>query len=160
MTAAPRAAEVLAPAGSPAALLAALQNGADAVYFGLQDGFNARARAANFALADLPATVADVHRAGARVVTAGSASIAVFRTGTDEVFALNDRCPHKGGPLSQGIVFGRRVACPLHNWAIELESGNAVAPDEGCAGTWPAKVEAGEVWLRVPALASAEGGVA
>ena len=62
----PRKPEVLAPAGSPAALAAALQSGANAVYFGLQDGFNARARATNFALADLPATVAQIHRAGAR----------------------------------------------------------------------------------------------
>ncbi|MCA8976773.1 MAG: U32 family peptidase, partial [Planctomycetes bacterium] len=58
--------EVLAPAGSPQALVVALQHGADAVYFGLADGFNARARAANFSLAELPAICARVHRAGAR----------------------------------------------------------------------------------------------
>jgi nitrite reductase (NADH) small subunit len=91
----------------------------------------------------------EIPRAGARVVNAAGNSIAVFRTEADEVFALNDRCPHKGGPLSQGIVFGRRVACPLHNWAIELDSGQAVAPDQGCAGRYPAKVEAGVVWLKL-----------
>ncbi len=85
---------------------------------------------------------------GARVVKAGQVNIALFRTGTDEVFALNDRCPHKGGPLSQGIVFGRRVACPLHNWFIELENGQAVAPDQGCAGVFPVKIEAGDVYLK------------
>jgi nitrite reductase (NADH) small subunit len=91
----------------------------------------------------------EIPRAGARVVKAAGASIAVFRTESDEVFALDDRCPHKGGPLSQGIVYGRRVACPLHNWSIELGSGRAVAPDEGCAATYPAKVEAGAVWLKL-----------
>ena len=58
--------------------------------------------------------------------------IAVFRNAEDEVFALHDRCPHKGGPLSQGIVFGGSVACPLHNWSIDLDDGSAMAPDVGC----------------------------
>ena len=93
--------------------------------------------------------LAEIPRQGARVVRTGLGNVAVFRTEDDEVFALKDRCPHKGGPLSQGIVFGRRVACPLHNWAIELESGEAVAPDQGCAGSFPVKVEAGEVYLRI-----------
>ena len=92
----------------------------------------------------------EIPKQGARVVKTGHGNIAVFRTDGDEVFALNDRCPHKGGPLSQGIVFGRRVACPLHNWSIELESGQAVAPDQGCAARFPVKVEAGEVYLKVP----------
>ena len=73
----------------------------------------------------------------------------MFRTADDRVFALADRCPHKGGPLSQGIVHNRRVTCPLHNFVIELESGKAVAPDEGCTHSHPAKVENGIVWLSV-----------
>ncbi len=91
----------------------------------------------------------DIPKRGARVVRTVNGNVAVFRTEGDEVFALDDRCPHKGGPLSQGIVFGRRVACPLHGWSIELENGEAVAPDQGCAGTFPAKVEAGVVYLKV-----------
>ena len=75
--------------------------------------------------------------------------IAVFRNAEDEVFALADRCPHKGGPLSQGIVFGRRVACPLHNWTIQLEDGGAAAPDAGCAMRYAVRIEAGEVFLRL-----------
>ena len=67
--------------------------------------------------------------------------------------ALDDRCPHKGGPLSQGLIFGKRVSCPLHNWQIELDSGEAVAPDVGCAHRHNAKVENGRVLL---ALNSAE----
>jgi nitrite reductase (NADH) small subunit len=91
----------------------------------------------------------DIPRLGSRVVRTASGDIAVFRTENDEVFALDDRCPHKGGPLSQGIVHNRRVTCPLHNFVIELESGKAAAPDEGCTHSHPAKVENGIVWLSV-----------
>lgn len=91
--------------------------------------------------------VSDIPRLGARVVRHGSLDIAVFRNAEDEVFALEDRCPHKGGPLSQGIVHGRKVACPMHNWNIELDSGRAVAPDQGCAREFPVKVEGERVWL-------------
>ena len=91
----------------------------------------------------------DIPRLGSRVVRTASGNIAVFRTEDDEVFALDDRCPHKGGPLSQGIVHNKRVTCPLHNFVIELASGEAVAPDEGCAHSHPAKVENGTVWLSV-----------
>jgi len=91
----------------------------------------------------------DIPRLGSRVVRTASGDIAVFRTENDEVFALDDRCPHKGGPLSQGIVHNRRVTCPLHNFVIELETGKAVAPDEGCTHSHPAKVENGIVWLSV-----------
>ena len=93
--------------------------------------------------------VEDIPRLGARVVNSGQGDIAVFRNAEDEVFALADRCPHKGGPLSQGIVFGRRVACPLHNWVIQLEDGCAAAPDEGCAGHYEVKVEADQVFIKI-----------
>jgi len=75
----------------------------------------------------------DIPRLGARVVQAPEGDIAVFRNADDEIFAIEDKCPHRGGPLSQGIVHGRRVTCTIHNWAIELSNGEAVAPDEGCA---------------------------
>ena len=93
--------------------------------------------------------VEEIPQLGARVVKSAHGNIAVFRNSEDEVFALLDKCPHKGGPLSQGIVYGRKVACPLHNWNIQLEDGNAVAPDTGCARSFPVKVENGEVFLRV-----------
>lgn len=86
---------------------------------------------------------------GSRVVKSSHGNIAVFRNAEDEVFALLDKCPHKGGPLSQGIVFGRKVACPLHGWNIALDDGNAVAPDVGCARRFAVKVEAGQVWLEI-----------
>ena len=98
-------------------------------------------------------SVADIPVLGARVVTrAAQPDVAIFRNSEDKVFALLDRCPHKGGPLSQGIVFGERVACPLHNWNIELGSGCAVAPDEGCVQTFSVKIEEGRVYLDINEL--------
>ena len=76
--------------------------------------------------------VDDIPRRGARCVATPHGEIAVFRTADDRVFALEDRCPHKGGPLSQGIVHGAAVTCPLHNWVISLETGEALGADEGC----------------------------
>ena len=83
----------------------------------------------------------DIPVLGSRVVRTASGDIAVFRTADDEVFALDDRCPHKGGPLSQGIVHNKRVTCPLHNWTIELESGCAVAPDHGCTRAFTVRTD-------------------
>ena len=82
-----------------------------------------------------------------RVARAQGIDVAVFRTEANEVFALLDRCPHKGGPLSQGIVFGSSVACPLHNWTIGLADGCAQAPDEGCTPRFNVKLEDGTVLL-------------
>jgi nitrite reductase (NADH) small subunit len=87
-----------------------------------------------------------------RVAREQGLDVAVFRSDADEVFALLDRCPHKGGPLSQGIVFGTRVACPLHNWTIGLCDGQAQAPDEGCTPRFEVKVEAGVVFLNADEL--------
>jgi nitrite reductase (NADH) small subunit len=99
--------------------------------------------------------VEDIPVLGARRVAREGSTIpiAVFRTAEDKVFALLDRCPHKGGPLSQGIVFGESVACPLHNWTIGLDDGCAKAPDEGCAERFACKVEDGQVFLEANALA-------
>jgi len=93
--------------------------------------------------------LADIPRLGARVVKSAHGDIAVFRNAEDEVFALRDQCPHRGGPLSQGNVFGRQVACPLHNRNIGLDDGRAVAPDEGCTHRFSVKVEDGIVYLQV-----------
>ena len=99
--------------------------------------------------------VEDIPVLGARrVARPVGAAVEVFRNTEDEVFALLDRCPHKGGPLSQGIVFGRSVACPLHNWTIGLDNGCARAPDEGCTTPFTVKVEAGHVYLDATELSS------
>lgn len=91
--------------------------------------------------------VEDIPKQGARVVATAAGDIALFRTLAGEVFALDDRCPHKGGPLSQGIVHGRSVTCPLHNWVIDLASGEAAAPDKGCVRRIRVRVEQGRVLL-------------
>ena len=97
--------------------------------------------------------VDDIPVLGARRVARHQATdVAIFRNAEDKVFALLDRCPHKGGPLSQGIVFGESVACPLHNWTIGLADGCAKAPDAGCTQRFKVKVEAGVVHLDIDEL--------
>jgi nitrite reductase (NADH) small subunit len=99
--------------------------------------------------------IEDIPRLGARrVARAQGMDVAVFRNDQDEVFALLDRCPHKGGPLSQGIVFRDTVACPLHNWRIGLADGCAQAPDEGCTPRFAVRVHDGVVALRRDELAT------
>ena len=98
---------------------------------------------------------ADIPLAGARrVARPGLIDVAVFRSAAGEVFALLDRCPHRGGPLSQGIVFGTSVACPLHNWTIGLDSGRAAAPDEGCTPRFAVRLEGDVVHLDASELAT------
>ena len=89
-----------------------------------------------------------------RVAREGHTDVAVFRNSENKVFALLDRCPHKGGPLSQGIVFGESVACPLHNWTIGLGDGCAKAPDEGCTPRFSVKLDGDVVSLDVAELAT------
>ena len=93
------------------------------------------------------AMLEDIPPLGSRVIKSEQGDIAIFRTADNEVFALLDKCPHKGGHLSQGIVFGKKVACPMHNWHIQLEDGKAVAPDEGCARNYPVKMEGSAVFI-------------
>ncbi len=97
----------------------------------------------------------EIPKLGARrVARASGPEVAVFRTADDRVFALLDRCPHKGGPLSQGIVFGDSVACPLHNWTIGLASGEAREPDHGCTARFAVSLIDGEVFLDAQELAT------
>ena len=99
--------------------------------------------------------VDDIPVLGARRVARPQGSeVAVFRTTENKVFAVLDRCPHKGGPLSQGMVFGESVACPLHNWTIGLADGCAREPDEGCTPAFQVKVQAGDVFLCKTELAT------
>ncbi len=91
----------------------------------------------------------DIPKLGSRVVRSADKEIAIFRTEDDRVFALHNSCPHKGGPLSQGIVYGDKVACPLHNWKISLVDGNAEEPDEGHTACFAVKVEEDMVYLEL-----------
>ena len=86
---------------------------------------------------------------GSRLIKTKAMDIAVFRGSDDQVFAIRDQCPHKQGPLSQGIMHGHTVTCPLHNWKIDLTTGAALAPDEGCSNVFPVKVEDGKVYLNL-----------
>ncbi|MEM5501655.1 nitrite reductase small subunit NirD [Ahrensia kielensis] len=92
-------------------------------------------------------TLEDIPRLGARCIENGETKIAVFRTADDRVFALEDKCPHKNGPLSQGIVHDGCVTCPLHNWVISLETGAAQGADEGVAASYPVKLDGDKVLL-------------
>jgi nitrite reductase (NADH) small subunit len=87
---------------------------------------------------------------GARIVKTALGDVAIFRTSEDEVFALRDQCPHKRGPLSQGIVHGAAVTCPLHNWVISLATGEAQGLDHGCTPRFAVKLEKGRVLLALP----------
>ena len=91
----------------------------------------------------------EIPRLGSRVVRTATDEIAIFRAADDSVFALSNRCPHKQGPLSEGILHGHRVTCPLHNWVIELENGEAVAPDVGCARSYPVRMEGEMIMLAI-----------
>ncbi len=95
-------------------------------------------------------TIADIPRQGARTVTLEGQPIAVFRTIDDRIFALEDRCPHKQGPLSQGIVHGHSVACPLHNWRIALATGEAQGEDQGCTPVIAVRIDGNRIFVARP----------
>lgn len=95
------------------------------------------------------APLEDIPVLGSRVVETPNHRIAVFRAKNDEVYAIEDACPHKQGPLSQGIMHGDSVTCPLHNWKISLRSGDALGPDEGCANVYATRVDNGMVFIQL-----------
>jgi nitrite reductase (NADH) small subunit len=101
------------------------------------------------------AALSDIPRQGARLAKTPHGCVAVFRTADDQVFALQDSCPHKGGPLSEGIVHGTSVTCPLHAWVFDLNTGLAQGADEGAVATFAVKVEDGRVWLDARLMARA-----
>ena len=99
-------------------------------------------------------SVDDVPFRGSRLVSTQAGDIAIFKSAEGRIFALWDKCPHKGGPLSQGIVHGDSVTCPLHNWVIGLETGDVKGPDQGCARKVKCKVEEGMVYIETAAVFS------
>lgn len=98
-------------------------------------------------------SIDDIPVRGARCVETPQGRIGVFRTAQDQVFAIEDHCPHKRGPLSQGIVHGTSVTCPLHNWVISLETGQALGADEGAVQTIPVRLEGGHLFIALAAVA-------
>lgn len=108
----------------------------------------------------------DIPRSGARPLNTANGVIAVYRTCDDRVYATSNKCPHRGGPLAQGMVYGQRVQCAMHGFNIDLVTGQAVAPDDGCVDTYPVKVENGRIWVSampnetIPACATGDGSCA
>lgn len=100
-------------------------------------------------------TIDDIPRQGSRRIKDGARRIAVFRTADDRVFALEDKCPHKNGPLSEGIVHDGCVTCPLHNWVISLETGEAQGADDGRTSTFPVRIEGRNIYLNLTATTAA-----
>ncbi len=98
----------------------------------------------------------DIPERGARVVKTHIGCVAVFRTIDNEVFAIDDACPHKGGPLSEGIVHGRSVTCPLHNMVLRLDTGLAQGADNGAVNTYPIRVDGGRILLDTAKLRRAQ----
>ena len=97
-------------------------------------------------------TLHDVPRRGSRCVKAGEITIAIFRTLEDKIYALEDKCPHKAGPLSNGIVHDGCVTCPLHNWVISLETGEAQGADEGATAAYPIKMDGDTILIDIGAV--------
>ncbi len=93
--------------------------------------------------------LSDIPVKGSRCIKLGSTTIGIFRTAEDEVYALEDKCPHKNGPLSQGIVHDNCVTCPLHNWVISLQSGQAQGADEGSVRTYRVRIVEEEVQIDI-----------
>ncbi|MGB3407298.1 MAG: nitrite reductase small subunit NirD [Jannaschia sp.] len=89
----------------------------------------------------------DIPRRGARIVRTAQGCVAVFRTQENEIFAIDDACPHRGGPLSEGIVHGRSVTCPLHNMVLRLDTGLAQGADPGSVNTYPVRLDGGRILL-------------
>lgn len=99
-------------------------------------------------------SLADIPSYGSRKLHVGRITVALIRTEGEQVYALEDRCPHRGGPLSEGIVSADRVACPLHGQCVELATGRTIAPDEGCTQRFALRVVDGEVQMRREELMS------
>jgi nitrite reductase [NAD(P)H] small subunit len=96
--------------------------------------------------------VSDVPVRGSRLIQVAGGAVAVFRASDDHIFAIDDSCPHLGGPLSQGIVHDHRVTCPLHNLVIDLASGEGQGRDGGCVKTYPVNVQDGRILLDISTL--------
>jgi len=95
----------------------------------------------------LIADLKDLPKQGAKSYTIGDRSIGIFRTFHNQIFAIHDQCPHKQGPLSEGLIHGKYVTCPLHDWTIDLQSGSCQSPDEGQVACYPLLIDGDEIWI-------------
>lgn len=99
-------------------------------------------------------TIEDIPKRGARLVKTRLGCVAIFRTAQDEIFAMDDTCPHKKGPLSEGIVHGNSVTCPLHNWVFDMNTGEAQGADSGQVATYNVDVQNGRILLDASRLSA------
>ena len=97
--------------------------------------------------------VSDIPVLGARCVKTPAGTIGVFRTADDQIFAIENRCPHKGGPLSQGIVHDCAVTCPLHNLVVDLATGAMREEAGGSVPVVPVRLHEGRILLDLRAAA-------
>jgi nitrite reductase (NADH) small subunit len=98
----------------------------------------------------LVAKLTDIDVKGSRRVMINDLEIAVFRLSDDSVLAVENRCPHKGGSLSEGMVCGTHIHCPLHDWKIDLRNGRVQEPDEGCITTFQTEIDAtGSIYVTI-----------
>jgi nitrite reductase (NADH) small subunit len=95
-------------------------------------------------------TLHELSRAGVRTLALPELNVAVFRLADGRVFAIEDRCPHRGARLSAGVIYDAdKIACLDHGWGIRLADGEAEAPEQGCVLTFPVKVEDGLVFVLI-----------
>ncbi|MFW7381538.1 MAG: nitrite reductase small subunit NirD [Oligoflexus sp.] len=92
-------------------------------------------------------TIHDIPRQGAQLLQFGDRQLGIFRTYQDEFYAINAQCPHAGGPLTEGLIHGHYVSCPLHDWTINLKTGICQAPDEGQVSCYPLLIDGEDIWI-------------
>jgi nitrite reductase (NADH) small subunit len=90
------------------------------------------------------AEAADVPSGSRKLVTTAGREIALFNV-NGVIYAINNRCPHKSGPLIRGYVSGRSITCPMHGWRYDLATGESERP--ATATVYPVTVEAGGVFI-------------
>ncbi len=93
------------------------------------------------------ATLSELPRNLGKTVSIGPYEIALFHLGNGKIRAIENRCPHKGGVLAEGIISGEHVFCPMHDWKINVSDGNVQAPDTGCVKTFEVEVDRDEVFI-------------
>jgi len=97
----------------------------------------------------LVGNISDIDVKSSRKLSVENIDIAIFHLSDGSVLAVENKCPHKGGLLSEGMVCGDKVHCPLHDWRIDLRSGKVQEPDDGCITTFPTEIDqaSGDIYI-------------
>lgn len=86
---------------------------------------------------------------GSRVLYYKDEEIAIFKTKNDSIHAISNLCPHKKGKLSEGLVHEEMVTCPLHNWDIDLNTGEAKGEDCDCTTTYETMIKEDLIYIKI-----------